>query len=194
MLLGPSDALIANTDSGLSKAFSVPGIGPKGCVFEVAFMNFHPFCGSLRLGSSPRRLTVKAIRLRASTILLRTTRIATHVTRIRVGTSAFICGTKTCHMPPNSTLRRLMEGLPNTRIRRSKAVGVGNGRIGGVVVSNGRFFKSSAGVTVGGLPAGVIRGVHTCSERDSCAHAAKVSSNRRRAILSLNIGGNVGRN
>lgn len=186
-----SDSVMIKGIAGLSKRFSL-SIHPKGCLLGISCVKCAPFFGRITLAHGGPHLGINGIRLTSSTVVLTRTMIITRTPRIATITSALICGDSTCHIPRNSTLRRLIGGLPKTRISRSKGVAVGKGRVGGVVVSKGRFFTSSPGVTVGGLPMGVVSGIHTCSGRSSLTHIANVSSNRRRAILSLDIGPNVG--
>lgn len=147
----------------------------------------------MRLSGGIPRGGVKGVTLRPSTIVLDRTIVAKATPRIAIGRSALRCGSATCHAPRNTVLRRLMGGLPKTRVSSSNGIGVGNGRIGGVVISNGRFFNNSIGANLGGLPIGVVSGLGACSGGSSLTHIAKVSSKRRRAILSLGIGGKVGR-
>lgn len=192
-LLGASDACISNTLDGRRNLFRVGTPTGNGCLLGVSDMNCGAAMGHVRVSSSGG-LTVNGIILNTSTVVLGNTIIATVTRGIGLGRSAFICGSTTCHAPRNSMIRRLIGHLPNTRIDSSNAVGVGNGRIGGVLISNGRFVANSAGATLGGLPADVVSGVGTCSRGDSLSGMANVSSNRRRAILSFNIGGNVGGN
>lgn len=189
----PSDAVIMKGIAGGGKMFSVT-THPKGCMLGVSFMNCLARRGSLRLATNGPDIGVKAIALPASTVVLNRTIVMTRTPRMAVSRSAVNCGTSTCHAPRKTVLRRLIGGLPKTRVSRSKGVGVGNGRVGGLVMSNGRFFNNSIGANLGGLPISVIRGLGACSGGSSLTHVANVSSNRRRAILSLAIGGKVGRN
>lgn len=189
----PSDTRMTNVAASARNCFSLSGRGPKGCLLGMSFVKCIAGVVPIRLATGIPTGGVKGVRLTASTIVLRRTIIMTRTPRIAIMRSALVCGSDTCHAPRKTVLRRLIGGLPNTRVSSSNGIGVGNGSLGGVVISNGRFFNKSIGANLGGLPMSVISGLGACSGGSSLTHIAKVSSNRRRAMLSLAIGGKVGR-
>lgn len=194
LLLLPSDIRTSNATAATRNCFALPGIDTNGCILGISCVKFGDRCVPLRLCTAAATGGINALALRASTIVLTRTIIATRTPRIRIIRSALMCASSTCHAPRKTVLRRLIGGLPNTRVSSRNGIGVGNGSLSGVVISNGRFFNKSMGANLGGLPMSVVRGLGACSGGSSLTHVANVSSNRRRAILSLAMGGNVGRN
>ncbi len=168
----------------------------------VGGIPFNPGCLMIRVvkcgGCAGRisvfhsRISLNAIGLRISVRTVSRVRIATINGRVIIGGSAVRVGTRLVHSSRGSILRSLLGGTNNkVRISDSKAVARGNRAVAGIVVRNGRFFLSSPALTAGGVPTGVIRGVGMIRGGSRRTRFANVSSNRRRAILSLDIGPKV---
>lgn len=188
----PSDAFVAKKTAKTSNHFSLSTAtqGTMGVSVRMSCMNCATVSHALGCDSGG----VNSVYLTPSKFVLRRAIVANGTPVTIARGSAAMCGSSTFHAPRNSVLRRLIGRLPKKRVATSNGLVVRKGRIGGVLISNGRFFSSSPRTTLGGLPIRVIRGLGTCRQGSSLTHLAKVSSNRRRVVLSLSIGGSVGGN
>lgn len=194
LLTLPSDVLLikktASVRNGFRLTIAVPGDG--SVLLRVSCVKCASICQAVSISTGGGAPALNGVSLDPRDVSLGRAIIIKRTPVTIARKSAAIFGTSTCHAPRNSVLRRLIGRLPNKRVSRSNGLLVRKGRIGGVLISKGRFFSSSPGTTLGGLPMRVVRGLGTCRHRSSLTHLANVSSNRRRVVLSLSIGGGVG--
>lgn len=189
-----SDSVVKNVTASHGKDFVLGGVGGNDCLLRISFIKFSPLCRPLHIAKGAGPIGLNGLTLASKTVRLNRTIIVKGTPRMAMHGSAVRCGTSSCGAARNSVLRSLLGGVPNIRISDRKGVAIGKGRVGGMLVSKGRFFSSSPGMTSGGLPSGVVSGMRILSGLDSVTGVAKFSSKRRRAIVGLAIGPKVGRN